>query len=751
MKRKWQKLLVLLGVVTFSVTGLFLTTKTEAKADTTDGKEPSSVFTTTAVDFDTTGNFLSAQMYDNSSLQYKKDLALRWFENGDEKYFSMSFNFDEQVSFTECTLTMQTERYSITSKNVQDNVITFAYDKDASLLTAKVNDENAINISSPMSDISVMFKSNNAGEFTVFINDIYAGNFNNIGKFYSNCISTSSRTIVPLTFKVKGVSEDGNIKQTINLLSLNGQSFALTDGKIIDDKAPVLVLNEEVKNLIFGTTFGYDYVCLDVIDGNITSTVKTAATDESEAVTYTNKIFYKLTSNGDATVTTDDYIKFTDDLIFYKQATKLNGEENGYLDIIFNLEDKTGNTCSYNLGWYADSSYYKTRLYNGSDASTLKYLTISENTQSPYYIGSDECSEASEYKTSLRVVEYQKAVTEAVEKQELVVGENSYFYLPSVKGLIADKETNNENLKYSIYYKTDAEDSKSSTSQSYSNLKIAINSIGTYEFKIIAKDGDANMQIYDYDKQDFITLRTDADVWDYDAIPSFTFEVKKLNPPTITQTKYENSAYTDIQYTASSFDITAIDYDTEYKLYVFDPVQEVAELAKTVTYDTLYNGEFFKSTGLEMDEYLSKFWREVDEYKTPTEDEEDYEEELYPDNNYEWSASSLSFMPQDGDDYYMIYCKVTDKYGLTTEGEKYVQRVSSKDEVEGENAWLKDNIMSIVFLSIAGVSLIGIIVLLIIKPKDKIFEEVTTKSNKKVYKSKKEAKKDLDLDEQDDK
>ena len=56
--------------------------------------------------------------------------------------------------------------------------------------------------------------------------------------------------------------------------------------------------------------------------------------------------------------------------------------------------------------------------------------------------------------------------------------------------------------------------------------------------------------------------------------------------------------------------------------------------------------------------------------------------------------------------------------------------------LKGESEWLKNNLTSIILLSVAGVCLIALIVLLIIKPKDKgdidaVYTKVEEKSKGK--------------------
>ena len=56
---------------------------------------------------------------------------------------------------------------------------------------------------------------------------------------------------------------------------------------------------------------------------------------------------------------------------------------------------------------------------------------------------------------------------------------------------------------------------------------------------------------------------------------------------------------------------------------------------------------------------------------------------------------------------------------------------SKVDTIKGETQWLKNNMVSVVLFAVAGVMLVLIIVLLLIKPSDEKLEDVDKKSVKK--------------------
>ena len=67
---------------------------------------------------------------------------------------------------------------------------------------------------------------------------------------------------------------------------------------------------------------------------------------------------------------------------------------------------------------------------------------------------------------------------------------------------------------------------------------------------------------------------------------------------------------------------------------------------------------------------------------------------------------------------------------------KVIEVEATVDRLTGETQWLKNNIVSVILFSIAGVMLILMIILLTIKPSDEELEEVTeTKKEKKSKKA----------------
>lgn len=150
--------------------------------------------------------------------------------------------------------------------------------------------------------------------------------------------------------------------------------------------------------------------------------------------------------------------------------------------------------------------------------------------------------------------------------------------------------------------------------------------------------------------------------------PEFVFEVQNTEVPVVTASTSQNAGYKGVSFTCSSFTIKGYNTTAKYTL-------EYAESEDAAT-----AGE----------------WA-------------DAEEEL----------KTLTFTPEKLG-VYRVKCVVTGENGLQA-APVYSKNIVVTDPVvvKDTNSWAKDNALSIVFLSIAGVSLLGIVTLLFVKPKDK--------------------------------
>ena len=128
-------------------------------------------------------------------------------------------------------------------------------------------------------------------------------------------------------------------------------------------------------------------------------------------------------------------------------------------------------------------------------------------------------------------------------------------------------------------------------------------------------------------------------------------------------------------------------------------------------------------------------WREIAVFDEDKEEDEG-------DNPYEWDPESdLSFVPQQRG-FYKVTVEVASGNLPTTTSGQIVNVTSDADVIErpGVSYWLEDNVLSVVFLGIGVLCLIGIVIVALIKPKDKA-QEAAEKALKAELKAKREDRK----------
>ena len=182
-------------------------------------------------------------------------------------------------------------------------------------------------------------------------------------------------------------------------------------------------------------------------------------------------------------------------------------------------------------------------------------------------------------------------------------------------------------------------------------------------------------------------------------VPVFTFEVSSNAAPVVTVKASEN-AYVGLSYDANRFNVTTENCTKQYKLY--------------------YSEKYFDkddSAYSSVQEYIAAVLAD------PTTKE--VTDDLL-------NASNQTFTPDKTGNYY-VWLKATDEYNLsTTSMSRAIRCYGVKETVQRESEFFKNNVVSIVFLGIALLCLIGIILLLVIKPKQPVTVETETeqKENK---------------------
>ncbi len=275
------------------------------------------------------------------------------------------------------------------------------------------------------------------------------------------------------------------------------------------------------------------------------------------------------------------------------------------------------------------------------------------------------------------------------------LGSNEYLTLPSMRSLVCDDVNSYEDLSYTVYYKTP--DSESTYS---SALKIPLTVAGKYQFFVAFKDKAGN----EMKKSDFITTDSDGKEVKTELGEKyiFSFEILDNSVMEVKAAKSQGDGFVGIAYTASDFDISATGYTTKYELYYSE--NEAA---------------------------TKNDWIKIPKVSEVT---EDHDENGFTYDNIVAIAydGALTFIP-DRTGYYKIICTVSSSASSRAPAVAETSIISvleTPQEVKVDNHWFENNVWSVVFLSVGTLCLIGIIVLLCIKPKTEIEDEPKEKKKK---------------------
>ena len=638
------------------------------------------------------------------------------------------------------------------------------------------------------------------GEFAVLLNDEKVGTFTNIGGYFLEYLSSASSTPRdPITFQSDKLAE-GKSEQKLLMKELNGQSFKLNgDGRVTDNADPVLIVNEEVYAYTLGRKWSLTYEAVDVCDSSVTVTRRyamvNAANDDG---TYPKPVADDYSSLTTSTVfmptnDTQEEEQYVSIYFELDDGTNLSGLDSEakaakwvYL-AWYAAADQTKSLPSAKLyecpkcGYQINKEDYdekedswtcpdpdkkeghgevKKSEFEEKEAGEFTYILVNRGDvgadqtgekSGPKYVGveakqdtlTNEVSEdaktlAEKYQQAIDEIAYETVEEDGVatKKLKLSAGNGSYFYLPSLRELIASDNADYRNLRFSIYYKKQSLEvggsASSATSLRYNALRFEIDEEGKYVFKILASDAAGNAMKYYVDGK--LETVSASNIWDIEEIPQFEFRVGYTGA-TIEKPAKQNLGYRESTYTISSFDIVALDdYKATYKLYRFD-----GELPS----DSNFYDDFVENAK----EYFEKYVKDgsLTEIKKYNSDVSESDEDRWnrTDNKYHWNPdSSLSFVPQEAT-LYVVQLEVTEESrlpGKTATEYQIIQVQNSLDPIPNTTEWLESNITSVVLFSVSAVLLVIIVILFVVKPSDKNIEEVDVKTlrGKKEKKSKKD-------------
>lgn len=313
--------------------------------------------------------------------------------------------------------------------------------------------------------------------------------------------------------------------------------------------------------------------------------------------------------------------------------------------------------------------------------------------KAPKYVDDDNAIEAFNYAL-------EKALTKEVNGVKTSVEIGTKIELPTLEDLIADDRTPYSKLSTSLYV-LGPKDTESSSS----SLSITLNDGGAYKFYVVVNDKESGVYKDDkMEKKDFIEYVNDEDIQDgikqYGPYEKFIFDFDVVDDGTITVSAKtaQSVGYIGTKYTASKFTINGADYENYYSLWYSSDVSAQSD--------------------------DDEAWTEIAAVKDVKKGESA--------NGVSYATISkigydgeLSFTPHKKGAYKLV-CVASRVDGTKSDDASTVIRVrgATIDVSPSEFVtWIKANTASVIFLSVGVLCLAGIIVLLFIKPKDKVVDD----------------------------
>lgn len=642
-----------------------------------------------------------------------------------------------------------TDDGDIAEKEAKDIDVTGLTELDADRLVITLCEEEGLQ--SDQFGVKIFNAANEEAnaEPTVF----QKGVFGNVGKMFATYSSSSTNPVIPLSFKAD-LPEDSEDKVCMALYSLNGQSFALNrnskgetvstgttiteetasdgsthyvGGQVNDVTPPVLCLEKGLTYIKSGSEISLSVTAVDVLVQ--TPTLVTGYfmlnneqladvnfnPDDPEA----EKLFKTVTGDMDHYIYphVNSYLPISDDY----GAGSPYGEDLSpvaAVKIYLKLTDTTasnGQSTYVFMDWFVDEQY---KL----NIDGKNYIAVAEdNVGATFNYDGAEVPDGEGATKNMTweelVADYQQKVDKAA--FDLRAGADD-FYLPSLEYLISDNATQYKDMTYSIYYITGGSWSQN-TVKAYNQLSIDLDKAGEYIFTVYANDGNSNKMWYNVEK-DGNTERVEFDADEiqdmfkdedneglHDRLPWFTFTAG-IAEISVEDPGEQDTAYVGATYTAKSFEIEGLSTTATYTLYRFEKEMYRADNGEYLTYE-----KFMETKEQLFEDY--QYFTNIPALSSLEDGSKEYDEF----GSYAWNASARSFIPQDENSFYLIRCKVTSSLSGDQSVSAYmgISASATPPAIVGEDTWLQDNMTSIILLSIAGAALIGILLLVLIKPKEK--------------------------------
>ena len=518
-----------------------------------------------------------------------------------------------------------------------------------------------------------------------------------------------NKVVVSIAFKVVEVENDNNFK-IINVNQFatadNAQDYNQTfeidqEGKLVKTATPRVVLP---KTVYAKTTQGYelrkvDGVGYDFNYGTITMkayrlTDKTVNSD-SLSLDAKNRVNYSPNDNND---NDNDYsVTFS--------------IENNSKFITFNLADRfVSEKMSFEVMW------------GDIELESFEVTVIPATVEGDYENQAPTIN--NEDYILYQLESYQKALEQkTVDSKGNSIALGKSFTIPSMDHFIADDNSSYNELTKKYYYITP---SKTTTQTSTTTMKLDV--AGIYKVYVMASEKTANEALemesnLFYDVKDAKYLLKDGDEFtevvegttDFDNaldenkyfIYIFTFEIGDDSPISVTANK-QDDGFVGVKYKAEKF-VVSDNTTTVYKLY----------------YNSNVNAKASDSGWVEI----------INKNEIPENGANGYTYDELTEIGFDNSA--LTFTPNKVGAY-KLECEVKSKVqsGKSDSASVVIAVRGEPTEVVVPTYWFRDNLASIIFLGIGTLCLIGIVILLLIKPKDELEAEVveTPKTKKKASK-----------------
>ncbi len=266
------------------------------------------------------------------------------------------------------------------------------------------------------------------------------------------------------------------------------------------------------------------------------------------------------------------------------------------------------------------------------------------------------------------------------------IGVGTNFEIPSMKDLVADDVTPYEELTTTVSYAT------RTTRTTASSMKFKVNDIGEYEFLVMFGDGKNTMKA-----EDFYTVdEEDTNVITLGKYKQyiFRFEIKDNADIVVKAPALQGAGFLGVKYTASKFNVEAEGKTLKYELF-YNPNKDVKD-ADATGWVAIPQASLITDTNYNKDGFTYDEVKEI---------------------NFN---GKLVFTPTRIGSY-MIKCTASSTTSPREASANTFISVNAKPTpVEVPSDWLEKNVWSVVFLGVGSLCLIGIVVLLCIKPKEQV-------------------------------